>query len=308
MKWNVSMCWLYAITKYHYVPSIKQILAAIDDAQRLGFEYMELEGVGPQLYTVAENKAKIKKTCEEKDIQLIDFVPVLPNTMSTDEKKRKRALEDFRLGCELGAYFETDMVQADTFHLPVHVEAPYDISKDFKFAYTPPSIAVDPKFDFWKFFNDILVSSIAECNDMAEEHGLKLCIEPRTWENISNAWALELLLREVGSKNLGAVLDVAHLAAQKMPPVQCVEMLGNRIFYVHASDNDFLTEDHLEVGTGKVNWENLLKALQKHGFEGFIGIDIGGKKELKPQLDSMYVNSKNYLEKMMNKLSKAENP
>jgi len=257
MKWNVSMCWLYAITKYHYVPSIKQILAAIDDAQRLGFEYMELEGVGPQLYTVAENKAKIKKTCEEKDIQLIDFVPVLPNTMSTDEKKRKRALED----------------------------------KDFKFAYTPPSIAVDPKFDFWKFFNDILVSSIAECNDMAEEHGLKLCIEPRTWENISNAWALE-----------------AHLAAQKMPPVQCVEMLGNRIFYVHASDNDFLTEDHLEVGTGKVDWENLLKALQKHGFEGFIGIDIGGKKELKPQLDSMYVNSKNYLEKMMNKLSKAENP
>jgi sugar phosphate isomerase/epimerase len=112
---------------------------------------------------------------------------------------------------------------------------------------------------------------------------------------------LELLLREIGSKNLGAVLDVAHLAAQKMSPVQCAEMLGERVFYVHASDSDFLTEDHLEVGTGSVDWESLLKVLKKHGFGGFIGIDIGGKEELKPSLDAMYLNSKSYLENLMEK-------
>lgn len=302
MMWNLSMCWLYAITKYHYVPTLEEILAAIDDAKRLGFRYMELEGVGPQLHIVAREKAEIRRRCEANEVKLIDFVPVLPDTMSTDPEKRRMALEDFRLGCELGAYFETGMVQADTFHLPIHKEPPYDISKDFAFSYRPPSVAVDPEFDFWRFFEEILVPSIAGCNDMAEEHGLKLCIEPRTWENISSTWALELLIREVGSKNLGAVLDVAHLAAQKMSPVQCVEMLEKRIFYVHASDSDFLTEDHLEVGTGSVDWEALLRALKKHDYEGFIGIDIGGKKELKPRLDVMYTNSKNYLEDLMKKM------
>jgi len=88
-----------------------------------------------------------------------------------------------------------------------------------------------------------------------------------------------------------------------MSPAQCVEMLGKRIFYVHASDSNFLTEDHLEIGTGNIDWENFFKALKKHNFQGYIGIDIGGKKELKPHLDSMYINSKNYLENLMKKLA-----
>lgn len=301
--WNLSMCWLYAITKYHYVPGIDEVLLAIDDAKRLGFQFMELEGVGPQLYTVEKNRSIIKEKCRKNDLQLVDFVPVLPDIVSIDVERRRKALKDFRVGCELGAYFETGMVQADTFHLPIHVEVPYDVSKEFKFAYHPPQLKVDPDFDFWKFFNNILVPSISECNDMAKAHGLKLCIEPRTWENISNVWALELLMREVGSQNLGAVLDTAHLAAQKMQIEQCIEMLGKRIFYVHASDNNFLTEDHLEIGKGNINWTNVLKALKKHNYQGYIGIDIGGKHEIKNQLDTMYINSKKYLEELIQKLS-----
>jgi len=302
MKWNLSMCWLYAITKYRYVPNLEEILSAIDDAKRMGFQYMELEGVGPQLHLVVEKRAIIKKRCKEKGVTLIDFVPVLPDTMSVDSGKRRKALRDFRLGCELGAYFETGMVQQDTFHLPVHMEPPYDISKEFRYAYKAPLLRVEFDFDFWKYFDEVLVPSVCECNDMAKNHGLRLCVEPRTWENISNAWALELLMREVGSENLGAVLDIAHLAAQKMQPVLCVEMLGKRIFYVHASDSDYLIEDHLEVGKGNIDWTSTLKALQKHQYEGYIGIDIGGKPELRSTLDAMYLNSKTYLENLMEHL------
>jgi len=302
MKWGLAMCWLYAITKYRYVPSLEEILLAIDDAKRMGFQYMELEGVGPQLYVVAENRAIIKKRCKENGIALIDFVPVLPDIMSTDSEKRRKAVEDFRLGCELGSYFETGMVQVDTFHLPIHVEPPYDISKEFRYAYKAPQLRVEPNFDFWEYFDEVLVSSVSECNDMAKDHGLKLCIEPRTWENISNVWALELLMRKIGSENLGAVLDVAHLAAQKTQPVICIEILGKRIFYVHASDNNYLTEDHLEIGKGSIDWTSTLKALQKHKYKGYIGVDVGGKPELKPTIDTMYINSKTYLENLMKRI------
>ena len=296
------MCWLYAITKYRYIPSLEEVLSAIDDAKRLGFKYMELEGIGSQLYMIVENKEIIKKKLSDNGIKLVDFVPVLPDMMSVDPQKRSKALKDFKVGCEVAFYLEADIVQADSFYLPIHVERPYDVSKEFRYTYKPPLMKIDPNFNFWRFFEDVVVSSISECNDIAKDHGLKLCIEPRTWETISNAWALELLLREVKSENLGAVLDVAHLAAQKMHPVQCVEMLGKRIFYVHASDSDFMMEDHLEIGTGMVDWKSFLEALKKHGFKGCIGIDVGGKEEMKQKLDSMYINSKKYLEDLMKEI------
>ena len=302
MSWNVSMCWLYAITKYRYIPSLEEVLSAIDDAKRLGFQYMELEGIGSQLYMIVENKGIIKRKLGDNGIKLVNFVPVLPDIMSTDPQKRSKALKDFKVGCEVASYLEADIVQADSFYLPIHAERPYDISKEFRFAYKPPLMRIDPNFNFWRFFEDVVVSSISECNDIAKDHGLKLCIEPRTWETISNIWALELLLREVKSENLGAVLDVAHLAAQKMHPVQCVEMLGKRIFYVHASDSNFMIEDHLEIGTGMVDWKSFLEALKKHGFKGCIGIDVGGKEEMKQKLDSMYINSRKYLENLMKEI------
>ena len=277
-------------------------MSAIDDAKRLGFQYMELEGIGSQLYMIVENKEIIKKKLSDNGIKLVDFVPVLPDIMSADPQKRSKALNDFKVGCEVASYLEADIVQADSFYLPIHVERPYDVSKEFRYTYKPPLMKIDPNFNFWRFFEDVAVSSISECNDIAEDHGLKLCIEPRTWETISNAWALELLMREVKSENLGAVLDVAHLAAQKMHPVQCVEMLGKRIFYVHASDSGFMMEDHLEIGTGMVDWKSFLEALKKHGFKGCIGIDVGGKEEMKQKLDSMYVNSKKYLENLMKEM------
>lgn len=296
------MCWLYAITKYRYIPTIQEILAAIDDAKRLGFKFMELEGVGPQLHVVDENKKLIKRKCEENEVKIMDFVPVIPDLMSSNHEKRRIAINKFRIGCEIASYFETGMVQADTFHLPVHREVPYDIKKGFRYIYNPPKILIDFDFNFWSFFEDVVVQSISECNDITKEFGLKLCIEPRTWENIPNPWALELLLREIRNSNVGAVLDVAHLAAQKMHPTLCVEMLGRRILYVHASDSDFLKENHLEIGKGKVDWRGLFLALKKHNFKGFIGIDVGGKNELKSDLDSIYINSKRYLETLLKEL------
>jgi hypothetical protein len=48
---------------------------------------------------------------------------------------------------------------------------------------------------------------------------------------------------------------------------------------------------HLEVGTGHVNWERLLRAPEKHGLKEFIGVDKGGKREPGSMLDSVYLNS-----------------
>jgi len=303
LNYRIGLCWLYAITKYGYVMGLEDIFGAIEDARRLGFSWIEMEGVGHQLQLVDKNKAEIKKRCERAGLKVTNFVPVLPDLTSEDEGKRKTALSNFQLGCEVARFLDTELVEADSYHTPLYVEAPYDIAKDFSYAYAPPKMRLDPKFDYWKFFDHVLVDSVAKCNDFAASQGIKLCVEPRVWETVPSVWALDHLLREVNSSNLGAVYEIAHFACQRTNLVEAAEMLGRRIFYVHASDSNYTNEDHLELGKGLIDWNIVLGALEKHGFNGVFGIDIGGNPRMRDSLDGVYTRSKNYLEKALSKVT-----
>ena len=113
---------------------------------------------------------------------------------------------------------------------------------------------------------------------------LRLCLEPRVGELVSNTDALMRLFEHVNDPVFGAVLDCGHLHAQKEILPLSVEKLGARIFYVHASDNDGRDNEHLAPGRGTVDWDALIAGLRRHGFAGYIGIDVGGV----PDLDAQY--------------------
>ena len=261
-----------------------------------------MEGVGKQLYLVDKNKAEIKRRSSEAGLSIANFVPVLPDIVSQDEVKRKAALADFQLGCNIARFLDTELVEVDSYRTPLYVEKPYDISREFSYAYQPPKMLVDPKFDFWQFFDHVLVDSVAKCNDFAAACGIKLCVEPRVWETIPSVWALDHLLRKVNSNNLGAVYETAHFACQRTALVEAAEILGERIFYVHASDSDYTNEDHLEFGKGLIDLGTVLSALEKHGFDGVFGIDIGGNPRMRDSLDGMYTRSRTYLENALAKI------
>lgn len=55
-------CWLYAIDRYGFPPSIPDTLTALREIKQLGFDYAELEGVsGPNIEAVYEHRFEIKK-------------------------------------------------------------------------------------------------------------------------------------------------------------------------------------------------------------------------------------------------------
>ena len=156
---------------------------------------------------------------------------------------------------------------------------------------------MDPAFrwdDLWGW----LVDSIGACGDEAARAGLKFCLEPRVGEIVSNTDALLRLMDAVGSENFGAVLDTGHQHAQKEILPLSVEKLGGRVYYLHVSDNDGQTNQHLALGRGTVDWDGIFLALKKHEFSGYVAVDVGRV----PDLEAQVRESKAFLEKLAARL------
>lgn len=294
---KISCCWLYAISKYGYPPSMENIFKALKEMADMGFEHVELEGVREEnLKEVYNNREKIKDYCRNLGVKIINFCPIIPDIVSLDEKERKKAKDLYMLGIELAQYFDCETIQTDSYTPPLEFigEAPYKESISYGKQY---KVKIDPQFD-WNRLWDVLVDSFRFASETAKSAGLKFCLEPRVGEIISNTDALLRLMDHVQSDNFGAVLDTGHQNAQKEILPLSVEKLGNKIFYLHVSDNDGKINEHLPLGKGNIDWEGIFLALKKHNYQGYVAIDIGNV----PDIEKAYIDSKKFLEDLAQKL------
>lgn len=294
---KLSCCWLYAISKYGYPPSIDNVFKALKEMADMGFEYVELEGVREEnLKEVYSNRERIKNYCENLGVKIINFCPIIPDIVSLDDKKRKKAKELFMLAIDIAKYFNCETIQTDSYTPPLEFigEAPYKESISYGKQYR---VKIDPTFN-WEKLWDVLVDSFRFASETAKSSGLKFCLEPRVGELISNTDALLRLMDHVKSDNFGAVLDTGHQNAQKEILPLSIEKLGNRIFYLHVSDNDGKINEHLPLGKGNIDWEGVFLALKKHNYQGYVAIDIGNV----PDIEKAYIESKKFLETLWAKL------
>jgi len=294
---KISCCWIYAISKYGYPPSMENIFKALKEMADMGFEYVELEGVREEnLKEVYHNRERIKDHCRNLGVKIINFCPIIPDIVSLDEEKRKKAKDLYMLGIELAKYFDCETIQTDSYTPPLEFigEAPYKESISYGKHYR---VKIDQIFN-WNRLWDVLVDSFRFASETARSAGLKFCLEPRVGEIISNTDALLRLMDYVKSDNFGAVLDTGHQNAQKEILPLSVEKLGNKIFYLHVSDNDGKVNEHLPLGKGNIDWEGIFLALKKHNYQGYVAIDIGNV----PDIEKAYIDSKKFLEDLAERL------
>lgn len=293
---KVCLAWLYAITKYGYPTPVDRMLAAFEDAARLGFRYVEVEAVGERnLAEVEARRGELRAKLGDLGLEVVNFAGIFREIVSPDARERERALELLARAADLAAYFGAGMLQTDTFTPPIEFVGarPYSTAVVFGERYR---VRVDPAFS-WRRFWSTLVESMRRASRIAAERGLLFVVEPRIGETVSNSDAMLRLIDEVGEENFGAVLDVGHLhAAKELIPLS-VEKLDGRIFYVHASDNDGRDNYHWAPGRGTVDWEGVFEALRKHGFRGPIAVDVGGP-DIAHRLDEEVVAAREFLEKM----------
>lgn len=294
---KISCCWLYAISKYGYPPSLPDTYRALKEMAALGFANVELEGVKEEnLQAVYQEREELKKHCDDLGLKIVNFCPVLPTLVHSEKAKRVQALDLFKLAVEAAAFFGCETIQGDSYTPPLEFVGGVPYKDAIKFGQRF-EVKIDPTFR-WDHLWNWLVDSIGACADEADRANLKFCLEPRVGEIISNTDALLRLMDAVDADNFGAVLDTGHQHAQKEILPLSVEKLGSRIYYLHVSDNDGQTNEHLALGRGTVDWEGLFQALKKHAFSGYVAVDVGGV----PDVDAQYRESKLFLEKLAGRL------
>jgi len=298
---KIACCWLYAITKYGYPPSIPDTFRVLEEMAALGFHYIELEGVGPaNMRAVADAGHELERRCDDLGLRVINFCPILPDAVSLDPEIRQQALDLFKLGVEVASDLGCELIQVDSFTPPLTFigEAPYKEAIRHGQLYR---VQVDPAFR-WEALWEVLVDSTRCFATIARDANLRLCMEPRVGEIISNTDAMLRLMDAVGDDNFFAVLDTGHQHAQKEILPLSVEKLGGRIAYLHVSDNDGRTNQHRELGHGTVDWEGVFTALKKHAFEGYVGVDIGRVEGQLEDLDGSYRRSRAFLENLAERI------
>ncbi|MEM1678342.1 MAG: sugar phosphate isomerase/epimerase [Ignisphaera sp.] len=291
---STNLAWLYAITKYGYPPPMEYVYKVVDDAVRLGFSNIELEFVGfDNLKEFEEHRNSLKRYLADRGVNVINVAAIFRDLISMDSSIREKALEYFRKACELAIHFNSSLIQTDTFTPPIKFvgASPYSRAIIFGERYR---VEIPEGFS-WRSFWSTLVDTMKRCSRIAGECNLKFVIEPRIGETISNSDAMLRLIDDVDEDNFGAVLDTGHLhAAKELIPLS-IEKLGNRILYVHVSDNDGRDNFHWAPGKGTIDWDAVFVGLKKHGFRGYIAIDVGGQ-DIRDRLDEEVILAKHFIE------------
>ena len=107
--------------------------------------------------------------------------------------------------------------------------------------------------------------SLFDLAEYAKKLGAIILVEdlPRTCLGRDSSDILELISAH---ESLRVCFDTNHLLSED--PIEFIYKLKGKIVSTHISDYDFINERHWLPGEGKLDWQNIIKALKETGYNG----------------------------------------
>ena len=273
---RVSVTYLYTISRYGYPPAIDDDVKALAEIERMGFHFLEMEALGEEHgRQVWQRRSELKSALDGHGIHVHNFCIVDPKLVSLNAKVRAAAYDRFRQMAELGVFLGAETLHLASYAPPVNYEgeAPYALGGDYKFGDTF-RMRLPDGFD-WGAVWAALVDSCRKCAAIAAEHGRTILMEPRVGEVVCSVDSMLRLIADVGMPNFKANFDTAHFAAQRENVVLALAKLAGNYANIHISDNDPINTNHITLGEGKIDWEEFFRVLKLHGYQGYLGLDLG---------------------------------
>jgi sugar phosphate isomerase/epimerase len=120
----------------------------------------------------------------------------------------------------------------------------------------------------------LLHDSLKELLEYAAQRSIRIGIEYEPGLLVERYEELAALIETIGSPNLGANLDLGHSHVLGEDPGTVISGLGSRIFHAHIEDIKGRKHYHLIPGTGDIDFPKLLATLTRHGYEGFVTVEL----------------------------------
>ena len=238
-----------------------QFLSMCND---LGMSYVEIQTEHP--YTPSEmDRKRVNEVRELADSYGFDITlhgPLFDTNLSSLKERIRRASAKFMQDCvELASRLDADL-------LVVHAGSfPRDL---------PSSLMSKAR--------DQLHSSLSELTKVAVNTGVIIGVE-----NKQKSEDRELVLypdehlevvEAFRDQGVRAVLDIGHAHTANSDLVNYTHLLNDLIIELHLHDNDGISDDHLPLGAGSIDFESLFEAVRSIGFTGPTILELKSRSDL----------------------------
>jgi len=280
---RISITYLYVIFQYGYPHSVRDVLQALPKIQKLGFRFLEMEGLGAaHLRSMYAHRNAVAAALKDCGLHVHNFCVVDPALVSLHPERRSEALDRFRMGAELGAFFGSETLHLASYAPPVrYVSArPYALGGKTGYRFANQTRVRIPSGFQWQHVWDALVVSCRECAGIAAGYGKTVIMEPRVGEVICSVDSLLRLIEHVDRPNFQANFDTGHFSAQRENVALALTKLQGKFANIHISDNDPVHTEHLPIGDGSIDWQEFFRVLKTMSYSGYLGLDLGMSKTL----------------------------
>jgi len=120
-----------------------------------------------------------------------------------------------------------------------------------------------------------LVASCQQLVGYAADRGVRLGVEPEPGMLVDDLADYLKLQAEVGSDVLGLTLDIGHLVCnESQSPAACIAAGAPYLVNVQIDDMRRGVHEHLEFGTGEVDFPSVFQALQDTRYAGLVAVEL----------------------------------
>ncbi|MEN9735439.1 MAG: hypothetical protein RL129_149 [Actinomycetota bacterium] len=245
-------------TPFHHTNSF---LEFPDVAAKAGFEWLQVTPHPDFIPFFNHPKADtelvktFKKRAKDAGVGLASTLPVI-RWSSPDPDAREAAVRNFKR----------------VLQITQELEVPY-IGTEFS---GRPEKAEESERAFYRSMEEIV--------PLIEKSGVKVFIDPHPDDFVENGLAAWRVIRGVNSPSLGMVYVASHTFHMGNQPEAILEAAKGRVGIIHMSDtmdhtrshglryitnppgNSVRVHQHLKIGDGDVNFDQLFKALKANGF------------------------------------------
>lgn len=121
-----------------------------------------------------------------------------------------------------------------------------------------------------------LVERLAALGEFAQAHGVIVALEAHIEAAVETPHQIVAILQQVASPAIRANFDISHFNVLGIPVEESVATMVPYAAHTHVKDERgiYPTYEYLIPGEGDFDYVRYLDAMQRHGYDGFISVEI----------------------------------